>query len=60
MNYKVRRQALGLTQQEMAVRVGVALSTYRLWEYGAPPNEENRKRLEEVLEDATIRNSRGA
>jgi len=52
-DYKTRRQALGITQQDMANRCGVSISTYRFWEYGMPPNEENEKKLEEVLSGGT-------
>lgn len=31
---KKRRQALGYSQQSLADRLGVALSTVRMWEYG--------------------------
>lgn len=53
MKIRERREALGRTQQKMAELVGVSLSAYRLWEYGVPPNEENKKKLEEVLSGGT-------
>lgn len=47
-----RREALGLSQQEMASRCGVAYNTYRMWEYGMQMKPENQKKLEEVLSHA--------
>jgi transcriptional regulator with XRE-family HTH domain len=52
MNLKALRIAKGLTQVQVAAAVGVSLTTYRMWEYGMPPTEENRKKLEEVLKNA--------
>ena len=50
LNIKKRRKELGLSQMELAARVGVSLTTVRTWEYGtSQPNEENRKKLEKVL-----------
>lgn len=50
MNMKELRESKGLTQVDVAVKVGVSLLSYRLWESGAgKPNDENRKKLEEVL-----------
>ncbi len=47
---KKTRQELGMTQVEVARKVGVSLSTYLLWERGAgKPNEDNAKKLEKVL-----------
>ena len=44
------RTDLGMTQVEVAKKVGVSLSTYLLWERGAgKPNEENMKKLKKVL-----------
>jgi transcriptional regulator with XRE-family HTH domain len=56
MDLKEQRIKLGLTQMEMATACGVAMSTYRMWEYGMPPTEENRKKLEEVLKHAAETN----
>lgn len=51
MTLKERRLAKNYTQIDMAVKVGVSLSAYILWERGAMnPNEENQKKLDEVLE----------
>lgn len=45
------RNKLGMTQVEVARAVGVSLSTYLLWERGVSnPNEENAKKLKEVLD----------
>lgn len=52
---KERREELGLSQVAMAVRCGVSLTSYRLWEYGVSPSDENRKKLEEVLHEAETR-----
>lgn len=49
---KERRKALRLTQIDMAKACGVSLSAYRMWEYGMPPTEENRRILEGVLRNA--------
>jgi DNA-binding transcriptional regulator YiaG len=49
-NLKELRIEAGLTQMQLAARCNVSLSTVRLWEAGAgSPNEENHKRLLEVL-----------
>ena len=48
---KERRQEMGLSQTEIANKLGVHVNTYRLWEQGAgKPNAENRKRIEDVLD----------
>jgi transcriptional regulator with XRE-family HTH domain len=52
MTLKEQRESIGKTQIDMAMLCGVSLSTYRLWEYGLPPSDENRKKLEEVLKNA--------
>ena len=50
MNLRERRLKAGFTQVDMAVKVGVSLTTYIMWEkLVAKPNEENAKKLEEVL-----------
>ena len=47
---KKQRQQLGLTQVEVARKVGVSLSAYLLWERGAgKPNAENKEKLKKVL-----------
>lgn len=44
------RKIAGLTQVEVAVKVGVSLTSYQLWEKGvSKPNEENLKKLKDVL-----------
>jgi transcriptional regulator with XRE-family HTH domain len=51
MNIKSKRLELGLTQTDVARAVGVSLAAYRLWELEVgKPNEENMKKLMEVLE----------
>jgi transcriptional regulator with XRE-family HTH domain len=55
MNLKEQRKLLGFTQQSLATACGVSMATVRMWEYGMPPTEENRKKLEEVLANATTR-----
>lgn len=50
MDLKQRRKELGLTQIEVAKRVGVALMTYQLWEKGVgQPKPENLEKLNKVL-----------
>lgn len=50
MDIKKLREATGLTQVEVAVKVGCSLSSFRLWEAGVTtPNEENMKMLKSVL-----------
>ena len=47
---KEKRIELGITQMEAAKRIGVSLSSYRMWEFGVTsPNEENQKKLDEML-----------
>jgi transcriptional regulator with XRE-family HTH domain len=49
-NLREVRKNKGLTQIEVAVRVGVSLTAYQLWERGASePSPDNLKKLEEVL-----------
>jgi transcriptional regulator with XRE-family HTH domain len=49
-NLKGLRTEKGLTQIDVAVKVGVSLTSYQLWERGASePSPENLKKLEEVL-----------
>lgn len=50
IDIKTRRKELGLTQMQLAAKVGVCLMTIRLWEnYAGKPSEENLDRLLEVL-----------
>ena len=50
-NLKSIREEKNLTQVALAAKVGVSLSTVRLWEAGAgKPNEENYKKLLAALE----------
>ena len=52
---KQARLALGYSQVDTAVKIGVSLMTYQLWEKGAmKPNPENLPKLLEVLEIDTI------
>lgn len=47
---KQNRKRLGLTQLQVAIRVGVSFPTYRLWENGGTkPNPENAIKLKEIL-----------
>jgi|LGOV01.1.fsa_nt_gb transcriptional regulator with XRE-family HTH domain len=47
---KKRRHAKKLTQIEAAIKIGVSISSYRLWEQGGvKPSPENEARLIEVL-----------
>lgn len=47
---KEKRKALKMTQTEMAIAVGVSLTTYQLWERGvSTPNDENMESLKKVL-----------
>jgi transcriptional regulator with XRE-family HTH domain len=50
MNIKDLRKKKGLTQCEIAAKVGVSLGAYLMWERNVgKPNEENLKKLKEVL-----------
>lgn len=47
---KKRRLALGLSQMDLAGKVGVSLLTIQLWERGvSEPNDKNKEILESVL-----------
>ena len=47
---KEQRLKLNLTQTDVALAVGVSLTTYQLWEKGVTtPTPENLKKLNEVL-----------
>jgi transcriptional regulator with XRE-family HTH domain len=49
-NLKELRKNIGLTQIDLAKKIGVSLSTIRMWELEvARPNEENKKKLEEFF-----------
>ena len=51
MDYKTKRISLGLSQTEVAKRVGISLVAYQNIERGATknPKPETLKKLEEVL-----------
>lgn len=50
MNLRARRKMLGISQIELASKVGVSLMAYQLWERGvSEPKEENKEKLERVL-----------
>ena len=47
---KEKRLKLNLTQTDVALAVGVSLTTYQLWEKGVTtPTPENLKKLNKVL-----------
>lgn len=47
---KSARLEKGLTQTDVAIKVGVSLTTYRLWEVGvAKPKPIHEEKLKEVL-----------
>lgn len=49
-NLKELRKNAGMTQMELAVRVGVSLMTIQLWERQVTtPKEENLNKLKEAL-----------
>lgn len=50
MKLKETRLEKGMGQADVAIKVGVSLSSYRMWEKGVTkPNEENMAKLKEVL-----------
>ncbi len=52
MDIRKKRKNLGLTQIELAIRVGVSLMTIQLWERGVTtPAEENAIKLKNVLDN---------
>lgn len=52
-NLRERRQALGLTQSDLAIKIGVSLVSIQLWERGVTtPKESNLRALETYLENA--------
>jgi len=55
MNIKQERKNAKLTQTDLAVKVGVSLTTIRMWEKNVTkPTPENMEKLLKVLEDAVI------
>lgn len=52
MNIKKLRKEKGMTQVDLALKVGVSVNTIRNWEYKvSEPTPENEKKLREVLEE---------
>ena len=53
LNHKIiraARKALGLTQIEVALAVGVSINSIKLWEHGGVrPTEDNERKLREAL-----------
>lgn len=50
MNIKEERKKRGISQINLAAKVGVSLTTIQLWERGAmKPNEENYQKLLDAL-----------
>lgn len=50
MNFKKLREEKGWTQMQAAIACGVAVITWRLWEYGGgQPNVENMAKIREVF-----------
>jgi transcriptional regulator with XRE-family HTH domain len=46
------RKALGISQMNLARKVGVSLLTIQLWENGVSnPNKENEEKLKKVLDE---------
>jgi transcriptional regulator with XRE-family HTH domain len=51
MDLKKARKSKGFTQIDVAVKVGVSLTSYQLWERGvSKPNPDNYFKLIEVLD----------
>jgi len=49
---KERRRALGLSQIDLARKIGVSLMTIQLWERGVGnPNKGNQEKLERTLKE---------
>jgi DNA-binding transcriptional regulator YiaG len=45
------RTDLNMTQVDVAIKVGVSLASYRMWEKGVTkPTDENNAKLKKVLE----------
>jgi len=54
MDIKTIRAKLGLTQQELAYRLGVALPTVARWEAGkGKPSKLARKAIENLLKETS-------
>lgn len=50
MDLKNERKKMGYTQIDVAIKVGVSLVSYQMWEKGvSKPNEENKKKLFNIL-----------
>lgn len=50
MNFKELREQKGWTQNKAAIECGVAVVTWRLWEYGGgQPNADNMKKIREAF-----------
>ena len=50
-NLKELRKAKGMTQTDVAKKIGVSLAGYRLWELGVgKPNRENYEKLKELFD----------
>jgi len=52
---KEKRLALGLTQAEVAEKVGIAESAYQRYEYGRIPNAQTAVKIARAL-DTTVEN----
>lgn len=51
INIKEIRKEKKISQTQLAIKVGVSLSSIRMWEMGVTtPTEENHKKLLEALE----------
>lgn len=52
MTLKEARIKTGYTQVELAAKLGVSLSTLRLWEYGvSKPNRQNWNKIKKVFSE---------
>jgi transcriptional regulator with XRE-family HTH domain len=50
MTLKEKRLEKGMTQVDLAIKVGVSLSTIRMWEFGVThPNKVNQMKLDAAL-----------
>ena len=50
-NLREARLKAGLTQMELARKVGVSITTIRGWEYGGwNPDQQNKEKLYKILE----------
>lgn len=50
-NLKELRKAKGMTQTDVAKKIGVSLAGYRLWELGVgEPNRKNYEKLKELFD----------